>query len=180
MIVVFGTEPANNMESEMPFNPLVPSRNRRPPSDPFALLHEIDVLFDDFGRGFFHTRPGDLVPRIDVPETDKAIEVTAEFPGLDKKDVQIEFSDDVLTIKGEKKFEKDEQEKNRRVMERRYGSFFRAIQLPSGIEPTKIEASIANGILTVKAPKPASTMRRFLSGARASPEMVMSEGRGRG
>lgn len=87
----------------MSFNPLVPSRNRQLRSDPFALLqNEIDVLFDDFGRGFFQTRSGDLVPRVDVSETENALEVTAELPGLELKDVQIEFSDDVLTIKGEK------------------------------------------------------------------------------
>ena len=88
----------------MPFNPLVPSRNRHLRSDPFALLqNEIDVLFDDFGRGFFQTRSGDLVPRVDVSETENTLEVTAELPGLELKDVQIEFSDDVLTIKGEKR-----------------------------------------------------------------------------
>ena len=140
----------------MSFNPLVPSRNRLRRSDPFALLqNEIDVLFDDFGRGFFQTRSGDLVPRVDVSETENALEVTAELPGLELKDVQIEFSDDVLTIKGEKKLEK-----NRRVTERRYGSFFRAMQLPSGIDPAKIEASIANGVLTVKVPKPAPSVTK--------------------
>jgi HSP20 family protein len=145
----------------MSFNPLVPSRNRQLRSDPFALLqNEIDVLFDDFGRGFFQTRSGDLVPRVDVSETENALEVTAELPGLELKDVQIEFSDDVLTIKGEKKLESEKQEKNRRVTERRYGSFFRAIQLPSGIDPAKIEASIANGVLTVKAPKPAPSVTK--------------------
>jgi HSP20 family protein len=142
----------------MSFNPLVPSRNRQLRSDPFALLqNEIDVLFDDFGRGFFQTRSGDLVPRVDVSETENALEVTAELPGLELKDVQIEFSDDVLTIKGEKKLESEKQEKNRRVT---YGSFFRAIQLPSGIDPAKIEASIANGVLTVKAPKPAPSVTK--------------------
>lgn len=145
----------------MSFNPPVPSRNRRLPSDPFALLqNEIDVLLDDFGRGFFHARPGELVPRVDVSETDKAIEVTAELPGLEQKDIQIEFNDDVLTIKGEKKPQKEEKEKNRRVMERRYGSFFRAVQLPTGTDPAKIEASIANGVLTVKAPKPAPSVTK--------------------
>jgi len=117
----------------MSFNPLVPSRNRLRRSDPFALLqNEIDVLFDDFGRGFFQTRSGDLVPRVDVSETENALEVTAELPGLELKDVQIEFSDDVLTIKGEKKSENEKQEKNRRVTERRYGSFFRAIPASLG------------------------------------------------
>jgi HSP20 family protein len=145
----------------MSFNAPVPTRNHRAPSDPFALLQsEIDVLYDDFGRGFFHTRSGDLVPRVDVSETDNTIKVTAELPGLEKKDVQIDFADDMLTIKGEKKFEKEEREKNRRVMERRYGSFFRTIQLPSGIDPAKIEASIANGILTVKAPKPVASVTK--------------------
>jgi HSP20 family protein len=88
-------------------------------------------------------------------------------PARELKDVQIEFSDDVLTIKGEKKLESEKQEKNRRVTERRYGSFFRAIQLPSGIDPAKIEASIANGVLTVKAPKPAPSVTKNIEIKRA-------------
>jgi HSP20 family protein len=138
-----------------------PIGNRPQISDPFALIRsEIDRLFEDVGRGLYPSRSGDLVPRIDVSETDTAIEVTAELPGLEQKDVQIDFTDDVLTIKGEKKSEKEEKRKDHRVTERRYGSFLRALRLPPGTDPAKIEASIVNGVLTVKAPKPAPSVTK--------------------
>ncbi|WOJ90129.1 Hsp20/alpha crystallin family protein [Methylocapsa polymorpha] len=140
----------------MPFKSLIPSSGKPRTAHPFSLLqNEIDRLFDDFGRGLHGASLGDITPRIDVAETDKSIEVTVELPGLEEKDVQIDFTDDVLTIKGEKKSEKEEKDKNHRISERSYGSFLRAIQLPSGIDPAAIEANIANGVLTVRAPKPA-------------------------
>jgi HSP20 family protein len=145
----------------MSFNLPLPFGKRTPSSDPFAQIQgEIDRLFDDFGRGFYQNRSGDLVPRIDVTETESAIEVSAELPGLEQKDVQIDFTDDLLTIKGEKKSEKEEKGKDRHITERRYGSFYRAIRLPPGTDPAKIEASIANGVLTVKAPKPAPSVTK--------------------
>lgn len=145
----------------MPFKSLIPSSGRLQAAHPFAFLqNEIDRLFNEFGRGLPSPGLGDIVPRVDVAETDKAIEVTVELPGLEEKDVQIDFTDDVLTIKGEKKSEKEETDKNRRISERSYGSFLRAIQLPSGIDPAAIEASIAKGVLTVKAPKPAARVTK--------------------
>jgi len=149
----------------MPFKSLIPSSGKPQLAHPFSLLqNQIDRLFDDFGRGLHGASLGDITPRIDVAETepridvaetDQSIKVTVELPGLEEKDVQIDFTDDVLTIKGEKKSEKEEKDKNHRILERSYGSFLRAIQLPSGIDPAAIEANIANGVLTVKAPKPA-------------------------
>ncbi len=140
----------------MPFKSLVPSLGRLQPGHPFAFLqNEIDRLFNEVGRGLPGAGVGDIVPRIDVAETDKAIEVTVELPGLEEKDVQIDFTDDVLTIKGEKKSEKEEKDKNHQISERSYGSFLRAIQLPPGVDPAAIDASFAKGVLTVKAPKPA-------------------------
>jgi HSP20 family molecular chaperone IbpA len=85
--------------------------------DPFSFgsLHrEIDRLFEDFARGFPTFHSGDipaLVPSMDVTETDKEIEITAELPGLEEKDVQVNLADNVLTIRGEKKAEKEEKEK---------------------------------------------------------------------
>lgn len=130
------------------------------PSQPFASLQrEIDRLFEDFTRGFpamssLGRTPAGVMPSIDVTETDKDIEITAELPGLEKKDVQINVADDVLTIRGEKKSEKEEKDKNYRLVERSYGSFERRLQLPSGVDPDIIKASIAKGVLTVTVPKP--------------------------
>jgi HSP20 family protein len=126
---------------------------------PFATLQrEIDRLFDDFTRGW-PTLGGlaktDLLPSMDVTETDKAIEITAELPGLEEKDVEINVADNVLTIRGEKKAEKEEKDKDYRLVERTYGSFARSLELPEGVDPDMIKARIAKGVLTVTVPKPA-------------------------
>jgi len=125
--------------------------------NPFvSLQQEVERLFDDFTRGFPAFGSAGLVPSMDVTETDKEIELTAELPGLEQKDVQINLADNVLTIRGEKKAEKEEKDKNYRVVERSYGSFSRSIELPAGIDPDKIAATITNGVLTVKVPKAAA------------------------
>lgn len=141
---------------------LIPvGRNRdlaRSDDHPFVTLQrEIDRLFDDFTRGFPRWTAGSdaLVPVTDVTETDKEIEITAELPGLEEKDVEINVSDNVLTIKGEKKAEKEEKDKNYRLVERSYGSFSRSLELPSGVNPDTIKANIQNGVLKVTVPKPA-------------------------
>jgi HSP20 family protein len=149
----------------MNFKSLIPIGRERSslPSNlvPFASLQrEIDRLFDDFGRNLFDfgRSPADLpgdVPRTNVSETDKAIEITAELPGLEEKDVEINFADDVLTIRGERKEEKEEKEKNYHVLERRYGAFARSVALPPGTDPNKIKATIDKGVLKVMIEKPA-------------------------
>ncbi|HEY6028485.1 MAG TPA: Hsp20/alpha crystallin family protein, partial [Pseudolabrys sp.] len=96
-----------------------------------------------------------LVPSTDVTETDKEIEITAELPGLEEKDVQVNLADGVLTIRGEKNAEKEEKDKNYRLVERSYGSFERSIELPDGVKSEDVKATIAKGVLTVKVPKPA-------------------------
>ena len=95
------------------------------------------------------------MPTMDVTETEKEIEITAELPGLEEKDVQINVADGVLTIRGEKKAEKEEKDKDYRLLERTYGSFSRTLELPAGVDPDTIKASIAKGVLTVTVPKPA-------------------------
>ena len=92
---------------------------------------------------------------MDVTETDKQIEITAELPGLEEKDVQINLADNVLTIRGEKKAEKEEKDKTYRLVERSYGSFVRSLELPQGVNADAIKASIDKGVLTVTVPKPA-------------------------
>lgn len=130
---------------------------RRAVAEPFtSLQREIDRLFDDFTRGWpAFGGTAEMVPSMDVTETDKEIELTAELPGLQEKDVQINVADNVLTIKGEKKAEKEAEDKNYRVVERSYGAFARAIELPAGVDPDVIKASISNGVLKVTVPKPA-------------------------
>ena len=144
--------------------PISRTRSVARQENPFlSLQREVDRLFEDFTRGFpsFPTFPAqtrgaaDLIPSMDVTETDKEIEITAELPGLEEKDVQINLSDNLLTIRGEKKAEKEQKEKDYRLVERSYGSFLRTLELPEGVDPNGIKATIAKGVLKVTVPKPA-------------------------
>jgi HSP20 family protein len=132
-------------------------------SDPFSALRaEMDSLFDSFMGGLpafprmFGTsgdRAFALTPHMDVKETDKEIVVEAELPGIDEKDLSLALQDGVLTIRGEKKHEHDEEKENYRLMERRYGSFQRSMRLPDSVDEEKVEASFNNGVLKVSLPK---------------------------
>lgn len=93
------------------------------------------------------------MPAIDVTESDKSYEITAELPGMDEKNIEVNVISGGVTIKGEKKDEKEQKAKDRYVSERRYGSFERYLRLPDGVDAGKIEASFKNGILTVALPK---------------------------
>jgi HSP20 family protein len=137
---------------------------------PFARLREeMDRLFDDFfdrvpnlpfrGRGEIEPMRGlgrvfgAAAPAVDLVEKDGAYELTAELPGLDEKDVAVTLSDEVLTIKGEKKEEREEQAGGFHVSERRYGAFHRSFRVPGDVAQEKIEASFKKGVLTVTLPK---------------------------
>lgn len=139
--------------------------------EPFEALHkEVDRIFDEFTRGFgwrplrrrffeaepllrYETSFGVSAPVVDVVEKEKEYRISAELPGLEEKDVEVSVADDVLTIKGEKKEEKEEKAKNYYVSERRYGAFRRSFLLPSGVDAEKIEANFQKGVLTVTLPK---------------------------
>jgi HSP20 family protein len=92
-------------------------------------------------------------PRIDVSETDKSYELTAEIPGMEEKDVEVTLTENMLTINGEKHEEREEKEKNYHVRERRYGSFHRTFTVPPDVDANKISAQFAKGVLTVSLPK---------------------------
>jgi HSP20 family protein len=136
------------------------------PAAVYGSLHrEIDRLFDDLARGAmtgFQQGRDRLVPTMDVVENDNEIVVAVEMPGLRREDIDISIDDDVLTIRGEKKVEERQQDekKNFHVTERAYGVFYRAIQLPSGIDPSKVEATMENGVLKITIPKPARSGAR--------------------
>jgi HSP20 family protein len=126
--------------------------------NPFlSLQSEVDRLFDDFTHGFpaFGNGGGaKMLPTVDVAETDKDIEITAELPGLEEKDVQVNVADNILTIRGEKKAEKEQKDKNYRLVERSYGSFERSLELPEGVNADTIKATIDKGVLKVVVPRP--------------------------
>jgi HSP20 family protein len=138
------------------------------------LRREVDRLFDDFGRGSW-LRPfrtaslrlepllrGDFswtVPVVDIVEKDTAFELTAELPGLTPKDVDVSLKNGNVVIKGEKKDEKEEKAKGYYLKERHYGSFERSFALPEGVDASAIEATYADGVLTVTLPKSAEAQK---------------------
>ena len=128
-------------------------------NNPFVTLHrEMNRLFDDVFRGsdmmpFGSDRSSGQImgwPNIEVSETEKDVKVTAELPGLDDKDIQVELANGVLSIRGEKKTETEDKE--RLFSERYYGRFERRIPVED-VEPDKVAASFKNGLLTVTLPK---------------------------
>jgi HSP20 family protein len=140
------------------------------PWQPLESLHqEIDRVFDDFGRRFwqpfrqsmFAAAPlwrreaiwGAVAPAVDVTESEKAYEITAELPGMDEKNIEVKVADGALTIKGEKQEEKEEKKKDYYLHERHFGSFERSFDLPDSVDAGKIEASFKKGVLTVMLPK---------------------------
>lgn len=136
---------------------------KREDEHPFSLLRrEMDSLFDNFFRGFdlepFESRMGAFSPKIDVTENDKEIKISAELPGLEEKDIDVSLQKDMLTIKGEKKEEKEDKGKDYYRMERSYGSFSRTIPLPFEVETNKVEAKFKKGVLSITLPKTAKAV----------------------
>ena len=99
-------------------------------------------------------------PAVDIYETEGEVVLTAEIPGVDEKDIEIKVEDDTLTIRGERKFEKETKEENFHRIERAYGSFFRSFALPSYVDHDKIEAEHENGVLKIRMPKRAELKPR--------------------
>ncbi len=130
--------------------------------NPFTSLQkEMDRMFQDFGRKLPTAgAPVTSFPAIDVHDTDKGLELTAELPGIAEKDIDVSVSDRTLTIKGEKTAEKTVDEKDRYVSERSYGSFRRVLTLPCEPDAAKVEAHMDNGVLTVVLPRPAETTEK--------------------
>jgi HSP20 family protein len=162
----------------------LPIRNETKAADPAvpgrgwttfdSLRHEIDRVFDAFHTGWRFPFPRSafdvdrflpretsfaIVPAVDVVEKDTAYEITAELPGMDDKDVELKLANGTLTIKGEKKGEREEKEKDYYLCERNYGAFQRAFRVPDGIDEDKIAASFTKGVLTVTLPKTAQAQQ---------------------
>jgi HSP20 family protein len=146
------------------------------PVNPFGFLQrEIDRLFENFTGGSEAAGQAQvtLVPSMDVIETETEILIAAEMPGLQRDDVQITIADDVLTIRGEKRPErKEEGDKDKRyqVSERSYGVFLRSLQLPAGVDPSSVEATMSNGVLRIRIPKPAHSQPKKIEVKDAAPQ----------
>ena len=128
-------------------------------------VHGITRGYNDFSRelnrffGNFHGEDGEssgkcsYCPSLDISETKDDISVNVELPGVSSKDVNITLEDDVLTIKGEKKFEEEDNDKNYYRAERSYGTFQRSFTLPTEVKKDKIKADFKDGILSISIPK---------------------------
>lgn len=131
--------------------------------NPLALMQrEMNRMFDSFTRTWgadtFSADNGVFTPRMEVTEDAKAFVVTAELPGINEKDIDLTIAGDTLTLRGEKKEEKEEKGKNYFYSERSYGSFSRSIPLPRQIDADKVAAGFKKGILTITLPKTAAAM----------------------
>jgi len=143
-----------------------------------SLRQEVDNLFDNFfssfslgpfGRRAFeldpfrrlgtHLMAREMMPSMDIRETDKEFRVTAELPGMDESDIEVTLSGGMLVIKGEKKEGKTEKGENMHLTERRYGSIYRSLPIPDGVDEDKVDASFAKGILKVSMKKRPSTVK---------------------
>ena len=124
--------------------------------DPFNYLRsQINRVFDDaFDGGRWPGGDGTVfAPQLDVTDTDKEVKVCAELPGIEAKDLDIDVTDDTLTISGEKRSERSSDEKGRHWTERSYGSFERTIPLPTEVDGDKAKTEFKNGVLRITLPK---------------------------
>ena len=121
----------------------------------------VDHFFNDFDMApaAFGRTETSITPSVNVSEGDKEFRVTVELPGVDEKNVELSLNQNVLTIKGEKKFEKEETEKNFTRIERTYGSFYRAIPFATDLDESKVRAEYKKGILYVTLPKAPSAIK---------------------
>jgi HSP20 family protein len=134
---------------------------------------EMDRLFDRFGTGFgfpslrrmFDIEPAwrssfsFSAPAIDISEDEKAYKISAELPGSNAKDIDVSVSGDMLTLKGEKRREKEEKDKNYHFSERAYGSFQRSFQLPSSVDRDEVAADFSKGLATITLPRTAPAQK---------------------
>jgi HSP20 family protein len=166
-----------NLKKLMPWNwfkkeeetAMVPVKRGDAPVDPLTQLHaDIDRLFGqmfravgwpvgDTSRLFGETWPTALKPHIDIAATDREYVITAEVPGLEASDLQLELLEDTLLIRGEKRQEWEKQNAGVYRMERRYGAFERVLSLPEDADPDRMEAKLRHGVLTVTMPRKPST-----------------------
>jgi HSP20 family protein len=124
-------------------------------------LREMDRMLDRYSRDIFPQHGmdldllsrGDWAPRVDIAETDKAFFIKMEIPEVDKKDVTIEVEHGILSVRGERKHEKEEAGKKFHRIERCYGNFCRSFTLPQTVDESKIDAKFKDGMLTIELPK---------------------------
>jgi HSP20 family protein len=125
--------------------------------DPFrevaALQHRVNSLFRDFSEGESALTTASFIPAVDIYEDDKKVVLKLEVPGIEEKDLDISVENHTLTVKGERKLEKEEKEQNFHRIERRYGSFYRAFTLPNTVDTENVDAKYESGVLKLELKK---------------------------
>ena len=125
--------------------------------DPFrevaTLQNRMNALFRDFSEGEGSMTTASFVPAVDIYEDEKKVVLKLEVPGIDEKDLDVSVENNTLTVKGERKFSKEEKEENFHRIERRYGSFFRSFTLPSTVNTENVAASYNAGVLKLELTK---------------------------
>jgi HSP20 family protein len=122
-------------------------------------LREVEEAFDRYAKAMHidrehgHVQSGDWTPRVDISETAKLFNIKAEIPDVHKDDVKVSVEDGILSIRGERKHEKEEDGKTFHRVERYYGSFVRSFTLPSNVDSNKIKATFKDGMLDLQIPK---------------------------
>jgi HSP20 family protein len=117
-----------------------------------SMNRQLSHLLDDSHFGL-SSEAGQWVPTVDIRETDDALLVQAELPGIEKKNVRLEVKNGMLTISGERRYEKDVKEENVHRVERAYGKFSRSFSLPTNVDADKVDATMKDGVLEVRLPK---------------------------
>ena len=125
--------------------------------DPFrevvALQNRVNSLFREMNDDDSPLTTASFVPAVDIYEDAKKVVLKLEVPGMEEKDLDVRVENNTLTVKGERKFEKDEKEENFHRIERRYGSFYRAFTLPSTVDTSNVQASYNAGVLKLELSK---------------------------
>ena len=130
-----------------------------------SVRREMDRLWDRFLGESSLLKKGEKswIPSVNVSETKDSIQVKAELPGVESKDVSVTLLGDMLTIKGEKKQEKEEKDEHHHVVENYYGSFERSFKLPEGVQPDKVDASFDKGVLKITLPKTEESKKKEIN-----------------
>jgi HSP20 family protein len=149
MLARNGNASANWLGMPLPFLPDPVRLMQDLVRDPFDGAAPLDRWFGDYSPGAFN-------PRVDVVDDGDAMRITAELPGMEKQDVEIDVEDDVLVLRGEKTLESKSEEQGCYHVERAFGSFRRVIPLPKGVDVGAAEAKMKKGVLTVRLPKSAT------------------------
>ena len=129
--------------------------------DPFRELNTITDRMNRLFQDTYGTQSREegltssFVPAVDIYEDEHYVTVKMEVPGIDQKDIDVRLENNTLTVRGERKFEKDEKEENFHRIERRYGSFYRAFTLPNTLDSEKVQADYEGGVLKIKLAKKA-------------------------